>query len=75
MNQSQNQFFQFFIEPVKPECEEQAKELLAENFARQQNGTFNKEYLAGIIPTMLSYVKEESKEEITAIMNDFSKRF
>jgi uncharacterized protein YozE (UPF0346 family) len=71
MNQGQQQFYKFIICYVKPEKEEEAKELLKECFKRQSEGRFSNEYLHEITPKILETLKEEKRVEVKAIMDKF----
>lgn len=42
MNQGQEMFYNFFMERAKDDKKEGAQRLLAESFARQDAGTFDK---------------------------------
>lgn len=68
MNQGQEKFFNFILERVHQENQEQAKELLAESFGKQADGTFNQEYMMSFIPRMLQLIKPEFLEEVKGIM-------
>ena len=60
MNKGQEMFFNFIMQNVKEESKEKAKELLAESFGKQDDGTFNKEYIAAFITRMLDLIRFES---------------
>ncbi len=68
MNKGQEMFFNFIMQNVKEESKEKAKELLAESFGKQDDGTFNKEYMMTFIPRMLELIKPESIEQVKNIM-------
>nr|WP_307991524.1 hypothetical protein [uncultured Niameybacter sp.] len=68
MNQGQEKFFNFILERVSQENQEKAKELLAESFGKQADGTFNQEYMMSFIPRMLQLIKPEFLEEVKGIM-------
>ncbi|WP_066894678.1 hypothetical protein [Clostridium nigeriense] len=68
MNKGQEMFFNFIMQNVEEENQEKAKELLAESFGKQDDGTFNKEYMMTFIPRMLELVKPESIEKVKNIM-------
>ncbi len=71
MNAGQEKFFNFIIERVGQENQEKAKELLIEGFSRQDNGTFNKEYIMDFMPRMLELIKPEFIEEVKNIMTNY----
>ena len=68
MNQGQKMFFNFIMQNVEEKNQEKAKELLAESFGKQDNGTFNQEYMMSFIPRMLELIKPESVEQVKNIM-------
>ncbi|WP_297631225.1 hypothetical protein [uncultured Clostridium sp.] len=68
MNNGQGRFFHFIMERVTPENKEKAKELLNESFTKQDEGTFNQEYMMRFIPQMLGLLKPECIEEVKNIM-------
>ncbi len=68
MNNGQERFFNFIIERVELENQEKAKKLLNESFAKQDEGTFNKEYMMNFIPRMLELIKPECIDEVKNIM-------
>lgn len=71
MNAGQEKFFNFIIGRVEKENQEKAKALLIESFSRQDNGTFNKEYIINFIPRMLELIKPEFIEEVKNIMMNY----
>ncbi|WP_346936085.1 hypothetical protein [Clostridium sp.] len=68
MNQGQEHFFNFIIQNVEAKNQDRAKELLSESFAKQDNGTFNAEYMASFIPRMLELIKPECVDQVKNIM-------
>ncbi|MGL5694671.1 MAG: hypothetical protein ACRCXA_11380 [Peptostreptococcaceae bacterium] len=68
MNNGQERFFNFIMERVELENQGKAKELLSESFSKQDEGTFNKEYMMSFIPRMLELIKPECIEEVKNIM-------
>ncbi len=71
MNQGQEQFYNFILERVQDEKQEEAKALLTEGFDKQADGTFNPEYMQSYIPRMISLLKPECIEEVKGIMTQF----
>ena len=49
--------------------EDTAKKLLNESFAKQDDGTFNQEYLMNFIPQMLELIKPENEHVKNIMMN------
>jgi hypothetical protein len=74
MNQGQEMFHNFFIERAKDDKKEEAKKLLMEGFARQDAGTFDKEYLQEIMPQYFAVIKTEAVEELKQAMEHFASR-
>lgn len=70
MNNGQEKFFNFIMERVDLENQDKAKELLSESFAKQDEGTFNKEYMMNFIPRMLKLIKPEFLDEVKNIMSN-----
>ena len=68
MNNGQERFFSFIMERVELENQDKAKELLNESFAKQEEGTFNQEYMMNFIPRMLELIKPECIDEVKNIM-------
>ncbi len=68
MNQGQERFFSFIMQNVEEKNQDKAKELLNESFEKQDNGTFNAEYMASFIPRMLELIKPECVEQVKNIM-------
>ena len=68
MNSGQEMFFNFIMQNVEEKNIEKAKELLSESFEKQDNGSFNKEYMMSFIPRMLELIKIERVEEVKNIM-------
>lgn len=68
MNQGQEKFFNFILERVDEKNQEKAKELLAESFGKQADGTFSQEYMMSFIPRMVALIKPEFLEEVKGIM-------
>ena len=71
----QEMFSNFILQRVKEDKLEEAKALLAENFKKQDEGTFTKEDVEQFVPKMLEYLKPEKIEEIRTIAKNFSINF
>lgn len=69
MNQGQEKFFGFIMERISEENQGEAQELLSESFSKQDNGTFNAEYMATFIPRILQLIKPEFVEEVKGVMS------
>ena len=70
MNNGQEKFFNFIMERVDLENQDKAKELLSESFAKQDEGTFNQEYMMSFIPRLLKLIKPEFLDEVKNIMSN-----
>lgn len=68
MNKGQEMFYNFIMQNVEDENRDRAKELLAESFKKQDDGTFNQEYMMSFIPRMMKLIKPESVEQVKNIM-------
>ncbi|MER2030355.1 MAG: hypothetical protein ABS935_08680 [Solibacillus sp.] len=71
----QEMFSNFILQRVKEDKMEEAKALLAENFKKQDEGTFTKEDVEQFVPKMMEYLKPEKIEEIRTIAKQFSIKF
>lgn len=72
---AQEMFSNFILQRVKEDKVEEAKTLLAENFKKQDEGTFTKEDIEQFVPKMMNYLKPEKIEEIKMIAKQFSINF
>lgn len=45
-----------------------------ESFEKQENGTFDQDYLQSFMIEMLELIQDEDKEEVEMIMNEFGKK-
>ncbi|GAA0071078.1 hypothetical protein UT300003_26020 [Clostridium sardiniense] len=70
MNNGQERFFNFIIDRVEEQNQGKAKELLSESFAKQDNSTFNSEYMDAFIPKRLQLIKPECIEEVKSVMTN-----
>ena len=71
MNEGQQKFMNFIMDNAKEESKLQAHGLLVESFSKQEDGTFNKEYLEEFIPRMLELIKPECVENVKNIIMKF----
>ena len=72
MDTGQENFYNFIVGRVREECIEDAKALLKENFAKQDNGTFSREDIVSTQQALLKMLKPEALEEVKAAMAHFS---
>lgn len=71
MNPYQEKFYQFIMANVLGDKQEDAKALLQESFAKQNDKTFNMEYLMHFQATIKNYLKPEKVEEVVNVMKNF----
>ena len=71
----QEMFLSFILQRVKEDKVEEAKELLAENFKKQDEDTFTKEDIEQFIPKMMNLLKPDKIEEVKAVTKQFSGDF
>lgn len=74
MDSGQKQFYDYILKRVQSGNEEKAKKLLKESFEKQENGTFDQEYLQSFMIEMYGMIQDEDKEEVEMIMNEFGKK-
>ena len=73
--QGQEMFLEFILQRVQEGKEEEAREILTENFRKQAEGTFSQEDIQAFIPKMISLIKPEKLDEIKAVVQRFSGEF
>jgi uncharacterized protein HemY len=73
--QAQEMFLNFILQRVQAGKEDEAKEILMENFRKQEKGTFTQEDIAQFVPKMLSLLNPDKIEEIQAIAKQFAGSF
>ena len=73
--QAQEMFLNFILQRVQAGKEDEAKEILIENFRKQDEGTFTQEDIAQFVPKMLSLLNPDKIEEIQAIAKQFAGSF
>ena len=73
--QAQEMFLNFILQRVQAGKEDEAKEILLENFRKQDEGTFTQEDIAQFVPKMLSLLNPDKIEEIKAIATQFAGSF
>ncbi|HDX9579480.1 TPA: hypothetical protein ROX88_003067 [Bacillus pseudomycoides] len=73
--QGQEKFLTFILERVQEGKEDEAREILTENFRKQDEGTFSQEDIQEFIPKVISLLKPEKLEEVQAVANRFSGEF
>lgn len=73
MNKNQEMFKNFILTHVKVEKVEEINEILKESFKKQDEGTFNLEYLEDVMKRILDCIKDDSKDIVLNAMNHFKK--
>ena len=73
--EAQEMFLNFILQRVQAGKEDEAKEILMENFRKQDEGTFTQEDIAQFVPKMLSLLNPDKIEEIQAIAKQFAGSF
>jgi len=71
MNQGQELFFNFFMERVAEGKEEEAKALLNAGFEKQEEGTFDADYLEKVMPKYFELIKPEFVQDLQQAMSHF----
>lgn len=72
MNAGQEKFLKFILERVKEDKVDEVKELLADNFKKQEEGKFTGDDATQFIPKMISLLRPDKVEEVQAIMKQFA---
>lgn len=75
MNNGQKMFHDFFMNMVQEGKEAEAESALAESFEKQDNGTFNADYLNSIMPKYYELIKPECTEQLKKAMEQFASKF
>lgn len=75
MNQGQVKFLSFILERVQEDKMSEARELLMNNFKKQQEGTFSKDDIKEFIPKISRLIKADKLQEVEAVMKQFSQNF
>ena len=65
----------FVLQRVQEGKEEEAKEILMENFKKQQNGTFSNEDVHSFLPRITALLEEGKISEVQAVVEQFSMTF
>jgi hypothetical protein len=73
--EAQEMFLNFILQRVQAGKEDEAKEILMENFRKQEEGTFTQEDIELFVPKMLSLLNPDKIEEIQAIAKQFAGSF
>jgi hypothetical protein len=73
--QGQEMFLSFILQRVQEGKEDEAREILLENFKKQDEGTFSQEDIQTFIPKMISLLKPEKLAEVQAVVKNFSGDF
>lgn len=73
--QGQEKFLNYILQRVQEGKEDEAKEILLENFKKQDEGTFSQEDIGEFIPKMISLLKPDKIEEVQSVVKKFSGDF
>jgi len=73
--QGQEKFLNYILQRVQEGKEEEAKEILTENFRKQAEGSFSQEDIQAFIPKMMNLLKPEKLDEVQAVVKQFSGDF
>lgn len=73
--QGQEMFLNFILQRVQEGKEEEAKEILTDNFRKQNEGTFSQDDIQQFIPKMISLLKPDKLEEVQTVVKQFSGSF
>ncbi|UNL83007.1 hypothetical protein [Priestia koreensis] len=73
--QGQEMFLGFILQRVQEGKEDEAREILLENFKKQDEGNFSQEDIQAFVPKMMSLLKPEKLAEIQAVVQNFSGNF
>lgn len=72
MNPGQEKFLDFIVKMVKDEYKDTVKELMTENFKKQDDGTFSHEDMVDTQGKLMKMLKPESVEEVKQAMQHFA---
>ncbi|MES9683453.1 hypothetical protein CN514_12620 [Bacillus sp. AFS001701] len=73
--QGQEMFLNFILERVQEGKEDEAREILLENFRKQDEGTFSLEEVQQFVPKMITLLKPDKLEEVKAVVMQFAGNF
>ncbi|MFB7142282.1 hypothetical protein ACFCYN_21940 [Gottfriedia sp. NPDC056225] len=73
--QAQEMFLNFILQRVQEGKENEAKEILLENFKKQDEGTFSLEEVQQFVPKMITLLKPDKLEEVKAVVMQFAGNF
>ncbi len=73
--QGQEMFLNFILQRVQEGKEDEAREILLENFRKQDEGTFSLEEVQKFVPKMITLLKPDKLEEVKAVVMQFAGNF
>ncbi|XRG80542.1 hypothetical protein V5E38_09675 [Rossellomorea sp. GAMAL-10_SWC] len=73
--QGQEMFLNFILQRVQEGKEDEAREILLENFRKQDEGTFSSEEVQQFVPKMITLLKPDKLEEVKAVVMQFAGNF
>lgn len=71
MNSGQKRFYIYIKECTKHDELDDVVALLKESFQKQNNGTFDKEYLRKFNHTLIPKLKDDKVDEVTKLLHQF----
>ncbi|AAK78435.1 CRISPR/Cas system-associated protein Cas7 (RAMP superfamily) [Clostridium acetobutylicum] len=75
MNQGQAQFSSYILERVTEDKVEEAKALLADNFEKQEKGTFTQKDAAKFNSKIVILLKPDKVKEVQEVIKKFAENF
>lgn len=72
MNDKQKMFYDFFMKMVQSGKEEEAEKVLAKGFKKQDEGTFDANYLQSVMNKYYELIRPECTEQLKKAMAHFS---
>lgn len=75
MNNQQQQFFDYILSKANLLDLPKIKDILKESFEKQTKGEMNAEYLTQLAPKLLACIKDDAKQEVANVLEDFKKNF
>lgn len=71
MTEGQNKFYNYYIKRIKPDYQEQAKQLLKESFERLDNDNFDETFINRFVEESKIYIKADELPAVLEIINHF----
>ncbi|WP_163652247.1 hypothetical protein [Listeria sp. PSOL-1] len=74
MNDEQKQFYDYILERTAPTNESDMRKLLETTFKNQNNGVFSKKEMMALVPKMVSYLKENTRDEVMKSVKEYGEQ-